>query len=62
MVQEIIEILSARLVDIQQRWQSGRLQQLGFTEAETVHLIVALFEDTDLRQTVIRGIRSSDVA
>lgn len=54
-----MEILSARLVEIRSSWLSGDLQSHGLSVAEVLHLVLALFEDTDLRQEVVRDIRAA---
>lgn len=51
--QELCWILDARLADIREAWQAGRLQQAGITRAELERLILALFEDTDMRRSVL---------
>ena len=56
-MQEVLEILGARLVEIQSKWQNGHLQRVGFTAEEVCHLVEALFEDTDLRQAVLQSVR-----
>ena len=51
--QELCWILDARLADIREAWQAGRLQQAGITRQELERLILALFEDTDMRRSVL---------
>ena len=49
-LRELSELLDIRMVQIRQRWQEGRLPALGFSAEEVAHLVLALFEDTDLRR------------
>ena len=57
LMQELLEILGARLVEIQSRWQNEHLQRVGFTAEEVCHLVEALFEETELRQAVLQSVR-----
>ncbi len=51
--------MDVRLVEIQDRWQSGRLQTCGFEGQEVVHLVRALFEDTEGRRRVLHIVAST---
>lgn len=51
--------MNARLVDIEDRWGSGRLQACGFESHEVLHLIRALFEDTEMRRHVLHYVAST---
>lgn len=57
-MQVSIELLSARLAEIQSRWRAGELQAAGIRRAEAQHLVEALFEDTDARQAALHDIQS----
>ena len=48
-----------RLVEIQDRWESARLQMCGFESQEVLHLVKALFEDTDGRRRVLHIVAST---
>ncbi|KAL0042877.1 hypothetical protein WJX79_002164, partial [Trebouxia sp. C0005] len=58
-LQELLELMDVRLVEIQDRWQSGRLQTCGFQGQEVVHLVRALFEDTEGRRRVLHIVAST---
>ncbi len=58
-MQELLELMDVRLVEIQDRWQSGRLQTYGFEGQEVVHLVRALFEDTEGRRRVLHIVAST---
>ncbi|DBA76382.1 TPA: hypothetical protein ACH3X1_010090 [Trebouxia sp. C0004] len=58
-LQELLELMDVRLVEIQDRWQSGRLQTCGFEGQEVVHLVRALFEDTEGRRRVLHIVAST---
>lgn len=45
--------MDIRMADIRRRWQEGRLPALGFTAAQVAHLVMALFEDTNVRQGLL---------
>ena len=51
--------MEARLASFRERWGSGDLQARGFTRAEVLHLVEALFEDTDVRRDVCAFLRTS---
>ncbi|KAI7835683.1 hypothetical protein COHA_010422 [Chlorella ohadii] len=55
-LRELCELLDIRMVEIRQRWQEGRLQAIGFSADEVSHLVLALFEDTDLRRDFLRSL------
>ncbi|PRW33925.1 centromere kinetochore zw10-like protein [Chlorella sorokiniana] len=55
-LRELCELLDIRMVEIRQRWQEGRLQAIGFSADEVAHLVLALFEDTDLRRDFLRSL------
>ncbi|CAL8471952.1 g11494 [Coccomyxa elongata] len=57
-LREVLFVMGARLVQIDERWKDGGLQKAGLSSDEVVHLIEALFEDTDLRREVLHNIRS----
>ena len=52
----VLEVLSARLLEIREWWDAGVLSARGFTAAEVTHLITALFEDTSLRRETLQHI------
>ena len=52
----MLEILSARLLEIREWWDAGVLSERGFTGAEVSRLISALFENTQLRQQTLQHI------
>lgn len=58
-MQELLELMNARLVDFEDRWGSGRLQACNFDGTEVVHLIHALFEDTDMRRQVLHYVSTT---
>ncbi|EIE23685.1 hypothetical protein COCSUDRAFT_63210 [Coccomyxa subellipsoidea C-169] len=58
-LREVLFVMGARLLEIDQRWKDGGLERAGLTADEVVHLIEALFEDTDLRSEVLQHIRSA---
>lgn len=49
-MQELLELLDIRLVEIRRRWGEGRLSALGFSAAEVSHLVRGLFDHSDLRR------------
>ncbi len=49
-VQELLELLDIRLMEIRRRWAEGRLPALGFSAAEVAHVVRALFDHSDLRR------------
>ena len=51
--QELCWILVARLAAIREAWQDKRLQKAGVARAEVERLIMALFEDTTMRRSVL---------
>ena len=55
----LVELLEARLASFRERWGSGDLQARGFTRTEVLHLVEALFEDTDVRRDVCAFLRTS---
>ena len=55
-LQVLLEVLSARLLEIREWWDSGGLSERGYTAAEVTHLITALFEDTPLRRETLQHI------
>lgn len=55
-LQVLLEVLNARLADIQEWWATGALQSRGFGAPQTSHLIRALFEPTELRAQVLAQI------
>ena len=57
-LQAILEIMSARLGAIRSMWEEEKLKRKGLTASEVVHLIRALFEETDLRDAVIADVES----
>ncbi|KAK9905917.1 hypothetical protein WJX75_008898 [Coccomyxa subellipsoidea] len=58
-LREVLFVMGARLVEIDEKWKHGGLQRAGLTSNDVVHLIEALFEDTDLRRTVLQHVRSA---
>ena len=52
-VQELCWVLEARLAAIREAWQEGRLQRAGLSRWDVERLILALFEDTDMRRSVL---------
>ena len=58
-VQELLELMDVRLVEIDDRWESGRLQACGFSSQEVIHVVKALFEDTDMRRRVLHNVAST---
>lgn len=58
-MQELLDLMNARLVDIEDRWGSGRLQACKFESGEVLHLIRALFEDTEMRRHVLHYVAST---
>ena len=59
MFQEVLELMDVRLVEIEDRWESGRLQTCGFESQEVLHLVRALFEDTEARRRVLHVVAST---
>lgn len=51
--------MDVRLVEIEDRWESGRLQTCGFESQEVLHLVKALFEDTEMRRHVLHAVAST---
>lgn len=49
-MQELLELLDIRLVEIRRRWGEGRLPALGFSSREVAHVVRALFDHSDLRR------------
>ena len=58
-LQELLELMDVRLVEIEDRWESGRLQTCGFEGQEVLHLVKALFEDTEGRRRVLHVVAST---
>lgn len=58
-IQELLELMDVRLVEIEDRWESGRLQTCGFESQEVIHVVKALFEDTDMRRHVLHVVAST---
>ncbi|KAL3153383.1 hypothetical protein ABBQ38_011722 [Trebouxia sp. C0009 RCD-2024] len=58
-LQELLELMDVRLVEIEDRWESGRLQTCGFESQEVIHLVKALFEDTEMRRRVLHIVAST---
>ena len=58
-IQELLELMDVRLVEFEDRWESGRLQTCGFDSQEVLHLVKALFEDTDMRRQVLHVVAST---
>lgn len=58
-LQELLELMDVRLVEIDDRWESGRLQACGFSNQEVIHVVRALFEDTDMRRRVLHNVAST---
>ena len=58
-LQEVLSLMDASLADIEDRWTSGRLEQVGVTAQETAHLVKALFEYTDGRQSLLGMLKDS---
>jgi hypothetical protein len=56
--QEVLDLMTARLAVFRERWESGRLPALGFTRRQAIHLVEALFEDTDLRRSTLAALRN----
>ncbi len=52
-VQEVVEIMNLRLLAIKEKWQSGRLGQLGLTATEVKGLVYALFERSSTRDELV---------
>ena len=53
---EVTELLSARLADIPQRWESGRLSRAGLTAADVRGLVCAIFEASARRNECLSRI------
>lgn len=58
-MQELLELMDVRLVEFEDRWESGRLQTCGFESQEVIHLVKALFEDTEMRRRVLHIVAST---
>lgn len=58
-LQELLELMDVRLVEFEDRWESGRLQTCGFESQEVIHLVKALFEDTEMRRRVLHIVAST---
>ena len=58
-LQELLELMDVRLVEIDDRWKSGKLQACGFSSQEVIHVVRALFEDTDMRRQVLHTVAST---
>eukprot|EP00891_Asterochloris_glomerata_P009601 jgi/Astpho2/9601/fgenesh1_pg.00146_%23_40_t len=56
-LQEVVEIMNLRLLAIKEKWQSGRLGQLGLTATEVKGLVYALFERSSTRDELVQDCR-----
>ena len=56
-MQELCWILDARLMAIREAWHSRRLQKAGLHQQDVERLVRALFEDTEMRRSVLGGLR-----
>ena len=52
--------MDIRMAEIRQRWQEGRLAALGFSASQVAHLVVALFEDTAVRQKLLAFLAAAE--
>ena len=50
-------MLEARLAAIREAWQEGRPQQAGLSREDVERMVLALFEDTDMRRSVLGFLR-----
>ncbi len=58
-LRKLLELLDTGLRETVVAWEKRRLQAVGFTADEVVHLLCALFEPSEYRRDAIARIRAS---